>query len=110
MRRRRKKTLKQWAAFGRRGMRKRRYQDSFRLHEYEHAIILRDAIAAFQGAPFDAFDLDRVYPGRYDVTTTKLALKRMIDQGLLKRSRFHAFGRNRGPSVSVKGEILAAAA
>lgn len=112
MKRRRKKTLKQWAAFGRRGMRKRTYKDNRRLHEYEHAIILRDAIA-LGGASFDAYTLDEHYPGRYDIATLKAAMKRMQQEKLLKWSTWKvvgSFARKRGPFYTVREEIRAQAA
>jgi hypothetical protein len=85
-RKRRKKTLKQWAAFARKGLRKRTYKYNAALHDYEHRIILRDVLALEGTTSFTAATLVNAYPGRYHITTLKVAMKRMSQIGLLEHT------------------------
>lgn len=101
-----RKTLKQWVVFGRRGMRKRKYRDNYRLHEHEHQVILRDA-CALDCEEFTGTTLINSYPGRYDEYMLREALIRMRKQGLLKRNyKSRVFG----TAYKVKDEIRAIAA
>lgn len=99
----RRKTLKQWASFGSRGLRKRKYKDNRALHEHEHKIILRDAIA--HGREFTAATLAAKHP-YYDQAMLPTALKRMRQAGLLESTG--NWGRN--PMYTVKIKTARAAA
>lgn len=101
---RRKRTLKQWGAFARRGFKKREYKHNRLLHEYEHQIILRDALA--MGGSFTAATLKARHPDRYDEKVLPSALKRMGSAGLLDSKG--VWGRS--PMYTVREAIREAAA
>jgi hypothetical protein len=92
-----RRTARQWAAFAFKGLRRRSYATAYRLHDYERQLILEDLRKL--GGSGSTADLQRISPGRYDVPTLRLALKRMVSKGDLDRV---GFGRRWHSAITVK--------
>jgi hypothetical protein len=84
----RRKTLKQWAAFARRGRRQRAYEHEVHLHRFEDEVILRKMR---ESGLESAKGLAGRYPELFDQRNLGRAMKRMARQGLLNRRRMDRF-------------------
>lgn len=84
----RRKTLRQWSAFARRGLRQRAYEHQVHLHSFEDEVILRKMR---ESGLHGAKALAGQYPDLFDRRNLERAMKRMARQGLLRRGRRDRF-------------------
>lgn len=86
----RRKTLKQWAAFVRKGQKAKAYEADHRLHDFEDEVILRKWLES--GEPtISAKRLAGLYPNLFDPSKLPRAMKRMAKQGTIERAGNNRF-------------------
>jgi hypothetical protein len=77
----RRKTLKQWAAFARRGMTRGTYTNDVHLHRYENEVILRKMR---ESGAITATMLAGMFPDLFNTRFLGRALKRMSKERLVR--------------------------